>query len=116
MFLLSLIWLALGLLMAALALGARLRPASWGRRGWLPLLGVGALAALFGGWLGTLLLGKLFGASTALWVAILAVVLPWLVERLRAIGGRAQGRTWRLPEPREPPPGLGRALPDADGG
>jgi hypothetical protein len=92
MFILSLIWLALGLLMGALALAARLRPAAWGRRGWLLLPGVGALAALLGGWLGTLLLSKLFGTSTALWVAILTVFLPWLVERLRARGGRAQGR------------------------
>ncbi|HEY7355736.1 MAG TPA: hypothetical protein VH590_04685 [Ktedonobacterales bacterium] len=83
MFVLSLIWLALGVLMAALALAARLRPAAWGSRGWLLLLGVGALAALLGGWIGTLLLGRLFGTPTALWVAILAVALPWLVERLR---------------------------------
>ena len=92
MFILSLVWLVLGLLMAALALAARLRPASWGRRGWLMLLGVGALAALLGGWLGALLLGRLFGTPAALWVAILAVCLSWLVERLRASRGRAQGR------------------------
>lgn len=90
MFILSLIWLALGVLMAALALAARLCPAVWGRRGWLLLLGVGALAALLGGWMGALLLGRLFGTPTALWVAILAVVLPWLVERLRARAQRAR--------------------------
>ena len=87
MILLSLIWLALGVIVGALALAARLRPASWGRRGWLLLLGVGALAALLGGWLGALLLGRLFGTPTALWVAILAVLLAWLVARLRAQAG-----------------------------
>lgn len=90
MFMLSLIWLALGVLMGVLALAARLRPASWGRQGWLLLLGVGALAALLGGWIGALLLGRLFGTPTALWVGILAVVLPWLVERLRARAQRAR--------------------------
>ncbi len=84
MFILSLIWLALGLIVGALALAARLRPAAWGRWGWLWLLGVGALAALLGGWLGMLLFSKLFGTPTALWVAILAVFLAWLVARLRA--------------------------------
>ena len=84
MFLLSLFWLALGILCGALALAARLRPGAWGRWGWLMLLGLGALAALLGGWLGTLLLSKLFGTPAALWVAVLAVALPWLVTRLRA--------------------------------
>ena len=84
MLLLLLLWLALGILCGALALAARMRPAAWGRWGWLLLLGLGALAALLGGWLGTLLLSKLFGTPAALWVAVLAVALPWLVERLRA--------------------------------
>jgi len=84
MLLFSLIWLGLGLLVGALALAARLRPASWGRRGWLIVLGVGAGAALLGGWLGSWLFSKLFGTPTALWVAILAVFLAWLAPRLRA--------------------------------
>jgi hypothetical protein len=84
MFLLSLVWLALGLLAGGLALAARLRPASWGRWGWLMLLGLGALAALLGGWIGALVLSTLFGTPAALWVAIVAVFLPWLVQRLRA--------------------------------
>jgi hypothetical protein len=42
------------------------------------------LAALLGGWLGTLLWGRLFGTPTALWVAVLVVALgPWLFTRLR---------------------------------
>ena len=91
MFLFSVLWLALGVVVGALALAARLRPAAWGRQGWLMLLGVGALAALLGGWLGTLLLGKMFGTPEALWIAILAVVLPRLLERLR-IYIRSRGR------------------------
>jgi uncharacterized membrane protein YeaQ/YmgE (transglycosylase-associated protein family) len=83
MLLLSLFWLLLGLLIGALSLAARLRPAHWGRRGWLILLGVGALAALLGGWLGTLLYSRLFGTPTALWFAIFIIVLVCLVERLR---------------------------------
>lgn len=85
MFILCLIWLGLGLLIGALALAARLRPASWGRRGWLWMLGVGVLAAQLGGWLGTLLMGRLYGTADALWVAALLVVaVPLLAERWRA--------------------------------
>lgn len=87
--LLSVLWLVLGGGIGALALAARLRPTSWERRGWLGLVGVSALAALLGGWLGTLLLGRLFGTLTALWVAILVVVLVWLLARLRT---RTQAR------------------------
>ena len=84
MFILFLIWLGLGLLIGALALAARLRPAAWGRWGWLWMLGLGALAAQLGGWLGTLLMGRLYGTADALWVAALLVVaVPLLAERWR---------------------------------
>jgi len=80
---LSLLWLLLGVIVAALALGARLRPASWGQRGQLIMLGVGAGAGLLGGWLGALVLGRLYGMMTALWIAVLVVVAaPWLSTRL----------------------------------
>lgn len=82
MFILSLFWLLLGILIGALANSARLRPASssWGHRGWLVMLAVGALAAFLGGWLGALLLGKYIATAPALWVAVLGVVVvPWLV-------------------------------------
>lgn len=83
MFVLSLIWLAMGLVVGALGLGARLRPAAWGRSGWLTLLGVGAAAGLCGGWLGALVFGRYFGVATALWVSVLVVVMaPWLSDRL----------------------------------
>lgn len=88
MFILFLIWLGLGLLIGALALAARLRPASWGRRGWLWMLGLGVLAAQLGGWLGTLLMGRLYGTADALWVAALLVVaVPWLLACWRGQKG-----------------------------
>ena len=88
MFILSLIWLGLGLLIGALALAARLCPASWGRLGWLWMLVLGALAAQIGGWLGTLLMGRLYGTADALWVAaLLVVVVPWLLARWRGQRG-----------------------------
>lgn len=44
------------------------------------MLCIGALAALCGGWLGTLLLGRFFASGVALWIAVLCVVLlPRLV-------------------------------------
>jgi uncharacterized membrane protein YeaQ/YmgE (transglycosylase-associated protein family) len=85
MLILSLFWLLLGILIGTLANATRLWPASqsWGRRRWLVMLAVGALAALFGGWLGALLLGKYVATAAALWVAVLGVVVvPWLSGRL----------------------------------
>lgn len=88
---LSLIWLGIGMLVGALALGARLRPAAWGRYGWLVLLAVAAAAGLIGGWLGTLVFGRYFGTATALWIAVLVVAaIPWLVAwRARRLSRRA---------------------------
>jgi hypothetical protein len=87
MFISFLIWLGIGLLVGALGLAARLRPASWGRRGWLWMLGLGLLAAQIGGWLGLLLLGSLYATANALWVAVLLVAIgPWLIERWRQRG------------------------------
>ena len=81
---LSLIWAALGLLVGALGLGARLRPEAWGPRGRLIMLGLGCVAALAGGWLGALLLGRIFGTMAALWIAVVAVVAaPLITARLR---------------------------------
>jgi uncharacterized membrane protein YeaQ/YmgE (transglycosylase-associated protein family) len=81
MLVLSSVWFVLGILIGALANAARLRPTSWGRHGWLLMLGVGALAALLGGWLGVLLLERNIATALALWVAVLGVTLPWLVTR-----------------------------------
>ena len=122
MLILSLFWLLLGILIGALANAARLQaclsprqgatrvphttPAPTGQigslqkdlalgQGWLFMLAVGALAALLGGWLGVLLLGKYVATAVAMWVAVLGVVVvPWLVAwvhtRFRA-GDSAHG-------------------------
>lgn len=87
------IWLIGGIIMGALAHGARLSlHARWRalpHSGWL-MLGLGALAALVGGALGTWLSGPLFGWPWALWVAgVVVVVVPWLWERMRARRVRA---------------------------
>jgi len=78
---LSSVWFVLGILIGALANAARLRPSSWDRHGWLLMLGVGALAALLGGWLGVLLLERNLATAMALWVAVFGVTLPWLLTR-----------------------------------
>jgi len=87
MLILSFIWMALGLLIGVLANAAKLRPAVWGRGGWLTMLGLGALVALLGGWLGTWVLGALFATTTALWIAGLGVaVLPRLINLVQGRG------------------------------
>lgn len=86
---LSVVWVMVGLIVGALANGARLRPAAWGRRGWAWMLGLSAAAGLVGGWLGALVYGRYFGVAMALWVAVLVVAagphaLTWARERLAA--------------------------------
>lgn len=94
MFVLSLFWLLMGILVGALANLAKLRPAPWGPYGWLVMLGISLLAALLGGWLGSLLLGRYVATAVALWVPILCVLLaPRLTARIniravRDIAGR----------------------------
>ena len=84
---LSLFWVVLGAIVALLAQGARLGFSARGMpgaQGWLATLGTGVALSLLGGWLGTLLLGRLYGTPTALWVGILGVVVaPWLWARFR---------------------------------
>jgi uncharacterized membrane protein YeaQ/YmgE (transglycosylase-associated protein family) len=86
MFLLSLIWLLIGLLIGGLAWMAQCSPLSW-RLGWLRMLALGAIAALCAGWLGVLLLGNFFSTIQVLWLTILCVialprVIHWLYMRL----------------------------------
>lgn len=75
MLLLSLIWGVIGLLLGALAWGAKLRPLSWGERGWLAMFGIGIMSALPGGWLGAWLFGPQYATMAALWVGVVSVVL-----------------------------------------
>lgn len=70
---LALLWLALGLGVGALAIGARLGAQALGRRAWLLLPGIGALSAVLGGMLGSLMLSAFYGTATAVWVAVLSV-------------------------------------------
>jgi len=78
---LSFFWIVLGLLIGSLANAARLRPSSWGRHGRLVMLGVGALAALLGGWLGVLLLERNIATAVVLWMAVLIIGLLSLLTR-----------------------------------
>jgi hypothetical protein len=78
MLVLSIVWLVGGVAISGLAILAALAPAAWWRnerRSRLALLGIGALAALAGGWLGTLLFGRFFSSPTAVWVAVVAVAV-----------------------------------------
>ena len=99
MLILSLLWLLVGILVGLLANAARLQPASWERRRWLVVPGIGALSALIGGWLGTLLLGRYVATVMALWIAVLAVTLvPWLLRGCRYVLARKKsGRVWFVP-------------------
>lgn len=91
---LSLFWLILGLVVAMLGLAARLRPASWTQHGRLRVLGVGAVAALLGGWLGAFLFDRVFGTPMALWIAVAAMVAtPWVVARVQARQGSREATT-----------------------
>jgi len=81
---LSLAWFLLGILVGLLSSAAKLWPASWGKRAWLILPSIGIVAALAGGWLGTLLLGKLLASAVAVWVCVLCVALvPPPIGRLQ---------------------------------
>lgn len=81
---LVLLWLVLGLGIGALAVSARLGRHSLGKRAWLLMPGIGAIAALLGGMLGSLVLSLFYGVATAAWAAVLGVVIatwalahPW---------------------------------------
>jgi hypothetical protein len=71
---LSFLWLLVGVLIGVLANAAKLRPA-WVRGGRVGMLGLGALLALLGGLVGTLLFGTLFATATAIWISVLGVAL-----------------------------------------
>lgn len=82
---LSLIWLAIGLVVGALGVAARLTPARWQRRRWLALPALGAVAALAGGWLGTLLLGHIFASFVAIWLSVGVIGAVALFTRWRMV-------------------------------
>ena len=82
--LLILTWALLGIIVGALALAARFKPTAWGRYGWLWMLGLGFGSSLLGGLLGFWLVGRLFSAAFALWVAVMGTCGPSLVGSLMA--------------------------------
>lgn len=82
---LVLLWLALGLVIGALAIAARLGTQKLGRRVWLLLPGIGATAALLGGVAGSLVFSLFYGTATAAWGAVLGVV----------VGAWALTHSWR---------------------
>ncbi|HZO74761.1 MAG TPA: hypothetical protein VFB60_21325 [Ktedonobacteraceae bacterium] len=83
MLILILIWLLIGMLVGLLATAARLQPSSWSRRVWLYMAGIGAAMAFCGGLLGTFIVGRYFATATALWIAVMGVVLLPRVVSLR---------------------------------
>lgn len=83
MFVLLLLWAALGLIVALVVRGARAWPAAFVAPRWRVLLAGGALAGLLGGWLGSLVFGRFYGAPIALWFsAVLLVAGPWVARNL----------------------------------
>lgn len=70
---LVLLWLVLGLAIGMLAVGARWGAHALKQREWLLLPATGALAAVIGGVLGSLILSRFYGAATAAWAAVLGV-------------------------------------------
>lgn len=78
-------WLLLGFIIGMLANAARLLSQTWNRWrwGWLILPVIGAIAALVGGWIGVLLIGRYFATGCALGVAVGGtIVASRLISRL----------------------------------
>jgi hypothetical protein len=85
---LSLFWLLLGLIIGTRANAAKLSPAIWKHwpRSWLILPVIGAIAALVGGWIGVLLIGRYFATGAALWAAAIGVLVgSRLIRRLISV-------------------------------
>jgi hypothetical protein len=87
MLVLSFFWLIMGAGVGALSVAAGwgFDGEGWSRRNsWLATMGIGALAALIGGWLGNLLFDRYYTTPTALWVSVVVAALsPHLIERMR---------------------------------
>lgn len=83
MIMMTLVWLALGACVGALAIVARWTPQRWARRMWWTTLALGAGAALVGGWLSTLLLDHIFATLIALCFSVTVVTAVALLGRQR---------------------------------
>lgn len=84
----------MGILIGLMAYLAHLQPTLWSRSKGLDLftfLMMGAILSFCSGWLGVLLLGRLFSIATALWITIAAVIiLPWIIVRVQTNRKRPQ--------------------------
>jgi hypothetical protein len=87
MLLLIVLWLCIGIVVGFIASLAHVLPASWQTRSKfrLQMLGLGAVSAFCGGWLGILLFGRPFTVVMSLWIAVLGVIcIPWLTTLKKA--------------------------------
>lgn len=78
---LVLLWLAIGALLGALAVLARLAPRRWGAWRWLALPALGGVVALAGGWLSAALVDHLFASCVAIWLCVVVVGAVSLLAR-----------------------------------
>lgn len=85
-----LLWLVFGLALGRLATAAGLAPAAWGSRRWLvaPALGaaLGAIVALVGGLLASIILDDIFATYAAILLPIVAFGVVWAVSGRRRAG------------------------------
>ncbi len=78
-----LLWLVIGLILGLLAAAANLAPARSGKGRWLAAPALGAVVALAGSLLTSVLLDDMFATYAAIWLPIAAFGVAWL-----ASGGR----------------------------
>ncbi len=83
MLILPLVWLALGACIGALDIPAGWTPPRWGRHLWWATPALGAVAALIGGWISTLLLDHIFATLMALCVSVAIITMAALLARQR---------------------------------
>lgn len=89
---LTLIWFALGALVGAAAILARLIPKRWGARRWLATPALGGVGALAGGWLSAPLVDHLFASCVAVWLSIVVVGVAGLLSARKRSASAAPRR------------------------
>ena len=83
----AMFWLVIGLALGLLAAAARLPLARWSNRRWLAAPAFGAIVALVGGGLGSLIFDDIFATYAAIWLSVAAFGVVALLDKWRAIGG-----------------------------
>lgn len=81
-----LLWLVFGLALGLLATAAGLAPAAWGSRRWLVAPALGAIVALVGGLLASIILDDIFATYAAILLPIVAFGVVWAVSGRRRAG------------------------------